>query len=80
MRHHGWEEIYKIRELELSRDEHRTYELVEVEIFKHVGQKRRKEIINQIIEERNAIGSIEWWVRGSIVNKPMFTFKLILIS
>ncbi|MGD6807634.1 MAG: hypothetical protein ACQCN4_11825 [Candidatus Bathyarchaeia archaeon] len=71
--------VYQVEELEYSKSNLRTYQLVEVRILKAVGKKKRKQIINKIIEDRNAIGSIEWWARGSIVNKPMFTFKLILI-
>jgi len=73
------QDAYQVRELEHAGSRGNGYELIEVKILKPVGHKKRTDIINHIIEERNAIGSIEWWTRGSIIGKPMFTFHLILV-
>ena len=56
----------------------RIYQLVSLYLPTR-GRKNRKNILDALLKDIGAIGSIEWWVKGSIVKKPKSSFNLILI-
>jgi len=39
----------------------------------------RRRVLDKSFDGKNAIGFIEWWDRGSIVNKPRQEFCIIVI-
>ena len=56
----------------------RTYQLVRFSLSKG-STKIRKRIMEKILDESGAIGLVEWWLRGSIVQKPKWEFYGILV-
>lgn len=56
----------------------RIYQLVRFSISE-VSTDKRNKIIQAVLDESGAIGLIEWWTKGSIVQKPKSQFYAILV-
>lgn len=56
----------------------RTYQLLKFQLPKMSSEFRRR-MFSRILIETNALGLIEWWVKGSIINKPQSHFYAILV-
>jgi len=54
------------------------YQLVKFSL-PEMSRSKRSEALHKVLEETHAKALIEWWSRGSIVNKPRRQFYCILI-
>jgi hypothetical protein len=56
----------------------RVYQLIEVS---PPSTKRtlRKKFLEKIIDKAGAIGLMEWWISGGIIQKPKKHFRCILV-
>lgn len=58
--------------------EDRTYQLVKFSL-PDIGRKGRRDAIEELLSRNDAIAAVEWWTKGSIVNKPWEQFYIVLI-
>jgi hypothetical protein len=56
----------------------RDYQLLKITL-PSVGRKTRIKMLESFLEDKDAIGIIEWWSHGSIAEKPWREFYIILI-
>jgi len=56
----------------------RVYQLVRFALSRRSLSNRRR-IMDWILQCPEAIGVIEWWVKGSITRKPLWEFDCILV-
>lgn len=68
--------LYKIVDQKVTKT--RMYQLIRFFLPK-MSTAARKTMMEKILDENGAIGLIEWWIRGSIVQKPKWQFYAILI-
>ena len=57
----------------------RTYKLVRFSLPDVSSKKRSKLIVEFLNNQANAIGIMEWWVRGAIIKKNRRDFQAILV-
>jgi len=63
---------------EQKRD-NRVYQLIQFSL-PDIGPKRRSSLIADLLNKPRSIGIMEWWERGSIINKPKRDFMAILVT